>query len=178
MPEQDLIIEVKASNRLSRKDLDEIVSLCSRAYDEPYQPYLQTFSEPVHIMARIAGVLVSHALWITRWMQVEGGQLLKTAYVEAVATEEDQRGKGYASAVMTSLAEQIQGYDIGGLSPAETSLYSRLGWEYWQGPLYVRKEGQWLLVPEESAMILRTANTPPFDIHAPLSIEWREGEIW
>jgi len=178
LAESFLTLEVIPGDALSHYEVEEIVCLCSRAYEEPYAPYLQSFNDPVHVLGRINGNLVSHALWITRWMQIIGTQILRTAYVEAVATEEAQRGKGYASGVMTCLAEQIQDYGIGGLSPAQTTLYLRQGWEYWQGLLYARKDGQWLFVPDEVAMVLRTPNTPPLDIHAPLSIEWREGEVW
>ncbi len=178
MVERSFRIEIKPGDALSHFEVEEIVGLCSRAYEEPFRPYLESFPSPIHVLGKLDGILVSHALWITRWIQVEGSFPMKTAYVEAVATEETQRGKGYASNVMTCLAEQILEYEIGGLSPAETTLYSRLGWEYWCGSLYSRKEGQWLLLPEERAMILRTPNTPALDIHTPLSIEWREGEVW
>ena len=178
MSQQGFKILVKPKNALSQLEIEEIVELCSAAFEEPYGQYLDTFPNPTHVLARQDGTLVSHALWITRWMQVKGKPLMKTAYVEGVATEKSQQGKGYASAVMSALAEQISDFEIGGLSPAETNLYHRLGWEYWLGPLYARVEGRWLLVPEETAMIYRAPNTPPLDIHAPLSIEWREGDVW
>lgn len=175
---QPFVVEVKEGDTLTQHEIKEIVDLCSRAYEEPFAPYLESFKNPVHVLGKLGDVLVSHALWITRWLQIEGSLPMRTAYVEAVATEEAQRGKGYASTVMTCLADQIQDYAIAALSPAETTLYSRLGWEFWQGPLYIRKEGQWLLVPDEAAMILRTENSPELDTHAPISIEWREGEVW
>ena len=173
-----LSIEVKPRDSIREDELKEIITLCSRAFQEPFAPYLQAFSNPVHILGRIGGKLISHALWITRWLQIKEAPVLRTAYVEAVATEEDHRGRGYASAVMVCLAEQIQDYEIGGLSPAETTFYTRSGWEYWQGRLYTRKDKHWLLVPDETAMILRTPKTPPLDLHSPISIEWREGEVW
>jgi hypothetical protein len=79
---------------------------------------------------------------------------------------------------MRRLGQEIQDYDIGALSPADTSLYKRLGWEYWQGSLYARKQGRLIPIPGETAMVLRTSSTLPLNIHAPLSIEWREGEVW
>lgn len=178
MTKHHFSIEVKSGDELTQVETEEIIDLCSRVYEEPYEPFLETFPNPTHVLGRLGDVLVSHALWITRWMQLRGKLKMKTAYVEAVATDKAQRGKGFASEVMTTLVAQIKDYDIGALSPADTALYHRLGWEYWSGPLYARKEGDWILVPEESAMIYRTANTPRLDIHAPLSIEWREGDIW
>jgi aminoglycoside 2'-N-acetyltransferase I len=171
-------ITIRPGSSLSQSEFNEILDLCSRVFEEDYAPYLQTFQEPVHILGKVEGVLVSHALWITRWMQVGEGPLLRTAYVEGVVTDEEYCRRGYASRVMETLAVQIQDYDLGGLSPAETTLYARLGWENWEGPLYVRKGDGKLLVPGESAMILRTPNTPPLDLTAPASIEWREGDVW
>jgi aminoglycoside 2'-N-acetyltransferase I len=173
-----LSLEIKPGESLRESELEEIIGLCSRAFQEPFTPYIQVFKNPIHILGRIGGEIITHALWITRWLQVKGSPIIKTAYVEAVATEEGHRRKGYASAVMTCLADQIQDHEIGGLSPAETTLYVNLGWEYWQGPLYARKGKRWLLVPDETFMIFRTLKTPPLDTRSPISIEWREGEIW
>ena len=175
---QEVLIEVKPGNSLSQNETREVVDLCSQAFEEDYSSYLDVFDDPIHVLAKLDGVLVSHALWITRWMEIKGLPRLRTAYVEGVATQEIQRGKGYATAVMKRLAGEIQEYDIGALSPADTTLYSRLGWEYWQGQLYSRKDRYWLLVPEETAMILRTLRTPSLEIQAALSIEWREGDVW
>jgi predicted acetyltransferase len=175
---QKVSIKVKPGNSLSQGEIREVIDLCSRAFEEDFSSYLEAFNDPVHVLAKLDGVFFSHALWITRWMRIKGMARLRTAYVEGVATEEIHRGKGYATVVMERLAGEIQGYDIGALSPADTTLYTQLGWEYWKGPLYGRKDGDWLLVPEETAVILRTPKTPRLDIQAPLSIEWREGEVW
>jgi aminoglycoside 2'-N-acetyltransferase I len=171
-------IDVKPGSSLSQNEIREVIDLCSLAFEEDFSSYLDEFDDPVHVLAKLDGILVSHALWITRWIEIRGLEPLKTAYVEGVATGEIHRGKGYATAIMKRLAGEIQGYDIGALSPADTTLYTRLGWEYWQGPLYARKKGDWVRVPEETAMILRTPKTPSIDIQAPLSIEWRKGDVW
>jgi aminoglycoside 2'-N-acetyltransferase I len=171
-------IEVKPSGYLFPNEYNEIISLCSRAFEEDFTLYLQVFDDPIHILCKYEGKLVSHVLWITRWLHVEDLPLLRTAYVEGVATEEAYRRKGYATSIMQRLTDEIQDYDIAALSPADTTLYARLGWEYWQGPLYARKDGGLVLVPDETAMILRTSKTPDLDIHKPISIEWREGEVW
>jgi aminoglycoside 2'-N-acetyltransferase I len=122
--------------------------------------------------------LISHALWITRRLQINAGPILRTAYVEAVATDEKFRGRGFATAIMQRLAEEIQDYEIGGLSPADTTLYARLGWEFWQGPLFTRAKDGLVPNPGEAVMILRLPNTPDIDLYAPLSIEWQKGEVW
>ena len=104
---------------------------------------------------------------------------MRTAYVEAVATDHPYRRRGYASMVMKRLAKEIIEYDLGGLSPSEPRFYQKLGWELWQGPLFIRKGDELLPSPEEEqVMILRLPGTPEFDLRAPLSAEWREGELW
>jgi aminoglycoside 2'-N-acetyltransferase I len=174
----ELKIEVVSGLYLSNSDYEAIVGLCSQAYEEDYRPFLQSFINPVHIMGKLNGRLVCHALWITRWLQVGEQRPMRTAYVEAVATDENFRGHGYATTVMQRLAEKIQDYEIGGLSPAETTLYAQLGWEFWQGSLFTRTKDGGVPNPEEKVMILRLPNTPEIDLCAPLSIEWREEEVW
>ena len=172
-------LEIIPKNQLSDIDSLEIIALCSKAFEEDYTPYHAAFEGSHHILARVKGVLVSHALWITRWLQVGTGTLMHTAYVEGVATDERYRGEGFATAVMERLAIKIIDFDIGGLSPAETSLYARLGWEYWDGPLFHRKNGELIRDPaDEKVMILRLPKTPVLDSSLPISVEWRKGEVW
>ena len=174
-----LILKIDSKNHLSEDESNEIIALCSQAYEEDYAPYLATFEDSYHILARYEGVLVSHALWITRWLQIGTGSLMRTAYVEGVATDEHHRSQGFATAVRERLATEIKDFEIGGLSPAETSLYTRLGWEYWRGPLFHRKDNQLIRDPtDEEMMILRLPKTPNLDLTLPISVEWREGEVW
>jgi len=171
-------VEIIPASLLSAHDYQAVVDLCSRAFDEDYEPYLHTFLDATHLLGKVDGVLVSHALWITRWLQIGDAPLLKTAYVEGVATDENHRGRGYATVLMEHLVHEIQDYDIGGLCPADTNLYARLGWEFWQGLLFHRKDEQLILDPEEELMILRLPKTLEIDTHQPISIEWRAGEVW
>ena len=95
-----------------------------------------------------------------------------------VATEPQFERRGFATAVMRVLAHAIREFDLGGLCPAETTLYTNLGWVFWQGPLFIRTHDGLLPTPEEQVMILRLPSTPPLDLTLPLSAEWREGELW
>jgi aminoglycoside 2'-N-acetyltransferase I len=174
-----LELQIIPNEQLSPVRYKAIVDLCSGAYEEDYEPFMAAFDDAVHVLAHLDGALVSHALWITRWLQLDAGPLLRTAYVEGVATAERFRGRGFATSVMERLAEQITDFDIAALSPAETNLYVHLGWEYWQGPLFHRKNDA--LIPEpadESMMVLRLPKTPVLDLSSPISIEWRKGEVW
>jgi aminoglycoside 2'-N-acetyltransferase I len=175
----ELTLQIISINDLTAASLAEIITLCSQAYEEDFTPLIDSFENAVHILACLDDQLVSHALWITRWLQVSEGPLLRTAYVEAVATQEQLRNQGFATAVMARLADEIADFDLGGLSPAETTLYARLGWEYWRGALFHRKDGQLFPDPaDEELMILRLPNTPDLNLAKPISVEWREGEVW
>lgn len=131
-----------------------------------------------HILVRVEGDLASHACWVTRWLQPEGLRALRTAYVEAVATDPSHQGKGLGSFVMMRLAEKIGGYELGALSPARVSFYERLGWEMWRGPTAIRTRGGLLPTPGEEVMVLRTPRTPALDASTLITAEWRKGELW
>ena len=79
---------------------------------------------------------------------------------------------------MRRLAREIANYDLGALSTGTPEFYAPLGWEPWRGPLYVRQDGEARPTPDEEIMILRLPGTPPLDLEAPLSCDWREGEVW
>ncbi len=157
----------------------EIVALCTRAYEEDFAEILALFADPTHVVGYLGDKLVSHALWIPRTLICDGAAL-RSAYVEAVATEPRHQGRGYASAVLRSLAAAIAacGYDIGALSPSDPAFYARLGWELWRGPLAVMTADGLVPTPDEQVMVLRLPKTPPLDLHGTLVAPWRPGEVW
>ena len=163
---------------LSSTDRAAVIDLCSRAFETDFAPLFNTFHEPTHVLAKLDGVLVSHALWVTRWLQAGSGLLLRTAFVEAVATDPAYQGRGYSTQVMQTLQAAIADYDLAGLSTGRPGFYARLGWQSWRGPLFVRTEVGLLATPTDSVMILSLPHTPPLDLAGPLSAEWRVGELW
>jgi aminoglycoside 2'-N-acetyltransferase I len=173
-----LVVDAIARPQLSAQARSEIIQLCSRAYQQDFASLFETFGDAVHVLARRQGVLVSHALWVTRWLQAGDAPPLRTAYVEAVATEPASQGCGFATAVMRAIARAIRDFDLGGLSPSEVGFYERLGWELWRGPLSIRTATGLSRTPNDRVMILRLPRTPPLDLDGPLSAEWREDELW
>jgi aminoglycoside 2'-N-acetyltransferase I len=162
-------------------DRDSIIALCSRAYGEDMAPYFALLPEPVHVVARLDGAIVSHALWVTRWLQAGKGGLLRTAYVELVATDPTLQRRGLAAAVMERLVIEVAGFDLAALCPSDAGarLYESLGWRFWRGPLAIRRPGGSLLpTPDERVMVLPLARTPPLELDARLTAEWRPGELW
>jgi aminoglycoside 2'-N-acetyltransferase I len=172
-----LRIAIVAREDLPPRQHAEIAALCSRAYGEDFSSILPLFDHPTHILAYINGNLVSHALWITRPLDYNGTRL-QSAYLEAVATEPTQQGRGYASTLLRRVASAIVSYDIGALSPSDPAFYTRLGWEVWRGPLYVATKAGNYRTPDETVMILRLPRTPPIDLQGTLAAPWREGDIW
>jgi len=123
----NLELEFVPKELLSVVAYKAVVDLCSHAHEEDYSPFMASFDDAVHVLAYLNGALVSHALWITRWLQIGQDALLRTAYVEGVATEERFRSRGFARVVMKHLAEEITDFEIAALSPADTNLYLHLG---------------------------------------------------
>ena len=164
-----------ATQNLSERRLTELRELCDLAYGAPV---FETLGGGEHLFGQRNGRVVCHAMWITRWLQPHGLPPVQTAYVELVATHPDHRTRGYATALMKRLAVEIANEALGALSPATEPLYARLGWRVWHGPLFVRIDGRLVPTPNEQVMVLRLARTPPLDLAAPLSIEWRPGDVW
>lgn len=174
----DMTFEVARAEDLTTAHRAEIISLCAAAYEENFDHLFEMLPGSTHVLARLEGKLVSHAEWVTRWLQPEGQELLRTAYVEAVATAPEYQKRGFATAVMNELRAQIGSHDLGALSPFDVAFYGRLGWELWRGPLAIRMERGLLPTPDEEVMILRLAGTPNLDLSGRLTAEWREGELW
>ena len=174
--------EVRKGSDLSADQQVAILSLCTAAYEEDFKPFLTLFTDPTHVLVWSQDVLVSHLLWITRWLQIDDGHLLCTAYIEAVATGPAFRCLGLASEAMRIAVETIaqdDHYAITALSPSDAAFYTRLGWELWRGPLFARTETGRIAMPDdEETMIYRLPTTPELDLSRPLSIEWRDLEVW
>ena len=175
-----LQLRVVPSTSKSTDLFREILALCNLAYGEDLTELFDTFESPTHVIGLIDDRLVSHAMWVTRWLRAGSSRPLKTAYIEAVATLPAVQGNGYASEVMRYLAAHIPGsYELAALSPAETSLYARLGWCFWRGPLSIRMpSGLEERTPDEQVMVLELPGRAKLNLNDSLSAEWREGELW
>ena len=175
-----LLIEFCDTAMLSPSDEEAVYALCNAAYEEDTTGYFRDLSPGRHALGRVAGVIVSHAMIVPRALQVGDGALLRTAYVELVATHPDHQHRGYASALLLDFESEMLGFDLGALSPSDAEFYARLGWESWRGPLAVRTSAGLEASPDdESVMIRRLPRTPlPLDLDASVSIEWRVGEVW
>jgi aminoglycoside 2'-N-acetyltransferase I len=175
-----LRLTIVESAALSRHHYDEVLHLCNAAYAEDLAELMATFGASTHVLGTLGPTIVSHAMWVTRWLQPDGSRPLMTAYVEAVATLPAYQGNGYATQVMQHLAERIPAcYETAALSPANTSIYRRLGWQLWRGPLSIRlTSGGYAPTPDDTVMVLQLPGRKQLDLNQALSAEWREGELW
>ena len=158
-----------------------IINVCIAAHQNEDFKNLFTYipSDGQHFLAYREDELVSHAVVTTRWLQPEGQSILKTAYVDAVATSPAYQGQRYGSAVMRHLAENIPDYEIACLETEKIGFYERLSWEVWRGPLAGRSEQGLIPTPEQKGvMILRLAGTPALNLDGSLTIECQPGRTW
>jgi aminoglycoside 2'-N-acetyltransferase I len=179
MLSNQLDIRVAHYTAISDTLRQNIIALVNRAYEEDLETLFATFAGATHILGYCDDVLVSHALWVTRYLQAGTNPVMRTAYVELVATDPDYRNRGFASSVMKHLIGEVQDYELAALSPFSVEYYTRLGWELWRSPLFIRTADNLIPSPDdEEVMIFRLPKTPVLDLNDPLSAEWREGELW
>ncbi|NLG76325.1 MAG: GNAT family N-acetyltransferase, partial [Xanthomonadaceae bacterium] len=177
---EGLEINVVPSKALAAAARESLLDLCSQAYQEDFTAYLQLLSPAVHVCGWLDESLVSHAAWVDRLLYVDDTTVLKTAYIEAVATHPDHQRRGFASAVLSSIPPLLDEYDLAALAPTDASYYRRLGWELWEGPLsYLDPSGVDMPTPEEQVMIYRLPRTPAsLSLRAKLTTRWRPIEVW
>lgn len=134
----------------------------------------------IHVVAAQEGRIVAHASVVDRTLHI-GDVPLHAGYVEAVATAPDRRGTGLGTQVMAEVGAIIRdGYELGALGTGAHGFYERLGWQTWPGQAYLRTATGTVRTPDEEGfiMVLRTPTTPPLDDAAPISCEWRVGDVW
>lgn len=163
---------------LRAADRAAIVALCAAAFDEDFDRLFDLLPGSRHVLLRDGDALVSHACWVTRMLQPAGLPPLRTAYIEAVATLPERQGRGLGTLAMARVVAETADYDLAALSPARPRFYERLGWQHWRGPTAIRLRDGPLPTPGEEIMIRHTPHTPPLDLDAPITAEWREGELW
>lgn len=134
----------------------------------------------LHFVLELDGKILAHASVVRRELHV-GGRRVRTGYVEAVATHPDQQGRGLGTRVMRDVTSYIQErFELGALGTGSHHFYERLGWLRWRGPTSVRTDDGAHRTPGEDGLILvlPTPSSPELDLAAPMSCEWRPGDVW
>jgi aminoglycoside 2'-N-acetyltransferase I len=166
------------SNGMSETERRDVIELCGGVFNVDYGYLLDLCPIRTHVLAYAGDRLVSHALWLDRRIRVGDGPWFTVAYIEGVATHPDHRRRGYGEAVMRRLQEGIADYPLGVLSPAVEPWYQKLGWERWQGRLWIDKHGEMEETLGETVLIYRMPRTESLDLTLPLAAEWRPFELW
>ena len=134
----------------------------------------------VHVVVDLDGEIVAHAAVVERELQV-AGLPLRTGYVEAVATTPRRQGEGHGTLAMREVNAIIrERFELGALGTGSHHFYERLGWITWVGPTFVRTRDGLVRTPDEDGyiLVLETPTSAQLDISAPLSCEWRPGDVW
>jgi aminoglycoside 2'-N-acetyltransferase I len=168
-----MTIRVVHRDDLKEDELDRLLELCSSLVDGVGPTYWSDIGSGTHVILEEKGEPVSHASVVPLELHA-AGRSIYTGYVEAVCTRADRQHKGFATKVMSAVAEHLasEHYLLGGLSASMPGFYTRLGWEPWRGTLWVRTdEGvERTRDAEGSVFVLRTAATPRrLYLDAPLS---------
>ncbi len=133
-----------------------------------------------HFAVRAEGRLVAHAAVVPRLLYV-GDRVLRTGYVENVATAASAQGSGLATIAMSAANTLIEErYELGALVTGSHGFYRRLGWESWAGPTFVVEGTEWVRSPEEddALMVLRFGASADVDLQAGIACEPRPGDDW
>lgn len=172
---------------LRRDEIAAIRTLMDVAFgDDPEERFLdEDWAHAIggqHVVLDLAGEIVGHASVVERELHV-AGRPLRTGYVEAVAVRPGLQGRGLGSRLMTAIDDDIRGrFELGALGTGRQAFYERLGWRSWHGPSSVRTASGDRLTPEDDGyiLVLETPSTPvrPLDLGAPISCDWRGGDVW
>jgi len=134
----------------------------------------------MHFVLEMGGEIVAHASVVERELHADG-RPVRTGYVEAVATSVARQRTGLGTQVMRDVADFIDDhFELGALGTSSHSFYHRLGWDTWRGPSLVRTPAGLQATPDEDGyiLVLRTHLSPPLDLTAPISCDWRAGDVW
>jgi len=96
----------------------EIEALCDAAYATDTARFFKLLGPGDHLLGLNNGIVVSHLMWVTRWLQREGSRPMQTAYVEMVATLPAEQRKGYASALLAHFSSLVDDFELAALCPA------------------------------------------------------------
>jgi Acetyltransferase (GNAT) family. len=134
-----------------------------------------------HFLLETDGSIVCHASIVERELHVAGVPL-RTAYVEAVATDPPRQRQGLGTQVMQAVGAFIDAgeWQLAALGTSSHGFYERLGWRTWRGPTSVRAADGDVPTREEDGyiMVRLTPRSPVVDWDAPISCAWRPGDVW
>ena len=184
----DIELVVADTDALSSAVLRQVRALMDVAFDDPDEPD-EAFGDTdwdhalggTHVLVLDGdGAVLSHASVVDRIIDV-AGRPLRTGYVEAMATQPSAQGRGLGSRVMARIGEVIVArHQLGALATGVHPFYEQLGWERWEGPLFLRRGEEIVRTPEDddAIMVLRVDRSLVPDLSVPISCDDRPGNVW
>jgi aminoglycoside 2'-N-acetyltransferase I len=178
------VVRRLGSAELSSGEVASLRELFRAAWSEASDPFTEEDWDHavggMHFILEEGEGITAHAAVVERELHT-GGHRLATGYVEAVATWPTHQRRGRASALMREVDEYIdRTFRLGALDTGRTAFYERLGWVAWKGPIFVRTDSGLIRTAEEDGQILvrLTPTSPDLDLSAPISCDWRPGDVW
>jgi aminoglycoside 2'-N-acetyltransferase I len=173
-------VRVAHTADLSPADLTAVRELLDAAFDGDFsdEDWDHTLGG-VHALAWSGDVLVAHAAVVQRRFLYQG-RALRTGYVEGVAVHADHRRQGLGAVVMGPVERVIgAAYDLGALSSSEIGIpfYEARGWRRWQGPTSALTPGGTTRTEDDDDSVYVLGATS-LDLTAPLTCDWRDGDVW
>jgi aminoglycoside 2'-N-acetyltransferase I len=179
------VVRRLGSDDLTERQVSEIRDLLERAFgtDEEDRFRDSDWAHALggtHFLLEAGDRIVAHAAVVERQLHL-GDRAVRAGYVEAVATDPAHQRTGHGSRLMADVGEHIRDhYELGALGTDVHAFYERLGWRTWRGPTSVRTDTGLQRTPEEDGyvMVLPTPSSPPLDLDAAISCDWRPGDAW
>ena len=172
------------TDELTPDEIDAIRALMIAAFGDDEEQFSdddwQHAIGGTHVVLDLDGVLVAHASVVERRIHL-AGRPYRAGYVEAVATAPERQGAGFGSTVMEAVDAIIrERFELGILGTGNHHFYERLGWRTWRGPSAVRASEGLRRTPDDDGflMVLETPGSPALDLFAPISCDWRPGDVW
>lgn len=172
------------SDELSSAQIAALRELFDTAYRDPSERFTdEDWDHAVgglHFILEEGGTIVAHASVVERELHT-GGHRLATGYVEAVSTSPAHQRRGHGSALIRELTDHVdRTFALGALGTGSHGFYQRLGWVAWKGPTFVTTASGLVRTPQEDGYVLvrLTPTSPELDLSAPISCDWRPGDVW
>jgi aminoglycoside 2'-N-acetyltransferase I len=178
-----LSIETCRTYSMSPELRREVLDLCNAAFGQPFETLFSLLPpDGLHLLGREDGKLVSHLVITDRWLRVEGGPNMRTAYIDAVATQAEFRRRGFAGALLKRVVELCSSRcDLLALSMDNPELYTRYGFVKWHGRLSTEKESGTGVetLPGQGRLMVRVVNMSILpDAARTMTANWRPGGGW
>ena len=176
------VVEIRVAHTAA---LDEPALAASRAllfdvFDDMTDHDWEHSLGGLHALAWEGDELVGHAALVQRRL-LHRGRALRAGYVEGVAVRADRQRRGYGAALMAPLEDAARrAYDVAALGSTDEGVgfYVSRGWQQWQGPSSALTPRGIERTAEDDGWIYVLPLGVPLDLHAELTCDWRDGDVW